>query len=136
MHHAALDGAGAHKRHFDDQIVKAARPHPRQKVHLRPAFDLKHPQTVGPRQHVIDCRVFGWQGRQIKAWTMMPGDQIEPAPDAGQHAQRQDVDLEYPQPVDIILVPRDDGAPLHRGVFDRGQLVQPAFGDDESPNML
>jgi hypothetical protein len=41
MHHVALDRAGAHDRDLDHQVVEAARPHPRQEVHLRPAFHLE-----------------------------------------------------------------------------------------------
>ena len=56
--------------------------------------------------------------------------------EAGQHSQRQNVDLEDLQSVDVILVPGDDGAVLHRGVFHRAQLIQAALGDDEAADVL
>ena len=65
MHHVALDGAGAHDGHLDDEIVEAARLQPRQHVHLRPAFDLEHADRIGPAQHVVDGerrRAARWRG--------------------------------------------------------------------------
>jgi hypothetical protein len=62
--------------------------------------------------------------------------QIEAALQAGQHAQGEDVDLEDADGVEIVLVPFDAGALLHRGVLDRDHLVEPAAGDDEAADML
>ena len=53
MHHIALDRPGADDRDLDHQIVKGAGPHPRQEIHLGPAFDLKDPQAVGSAKHVV-----------------------------------------------------------------------------------
>ena len=38
------------------------------------------------------------------------------------------VDLENPQRVEIVLVPFDEGALVHRRVADRHDLVEPARG--------
>ncbi len=46
------------------------------------------------------------------------------------------VDLEDAERVEIVLVPLDDGAVLHRRVLDRHQLVEPAARDDEAADML
>jgi xanthine/CO dehydrogenase XdhC/CoxF family maturation factor len=62
--------------------------------------------------------------------------QIEAALQAGQHAEREDVDLENADGVEIVLVPFDAGALLHRRVLDRHHLVEPAAGDDEAAHML
>jgi hypothetical protein len=43
------------------------------------------------------------------------------AADGAEHAQRQDVDLDQAQRVQIVLVPLDDGAVVHGGVFHRHQ---------------
>ncbi len=61
---------------------------------------------------------------------------IERAAQAGQHAEREHVDLEDAQRVEVIFVPFDDGAIFHRGVLDRNELVEPAAGDDEPADML
>ena len=58
MHHVALDRAGPHDRHLDDEIVEFARPQTRQHVHLRAAFHLEHADGVGLAQHVVDGRIF------------------------------------------------------------------------------
>ena len=70
------------------------------------------------------------------AQLMMLLQQVQPLADATQHAQRQNIHLQDAQRVDVILVPADDGAVLHRGVFHRHKLVQPPLGDDEAADML
>ena len=59
MHHVALDRAGPHDRHFDDEIVEIRRLQPRQHGHLRAAFHLEHAERIRPLQHAIDGRVLG-----------------------------------------------------------------------------
>ena len=44
--------------------------------------------------------------------------------------------LSMPSGVEIVLVPFDDGAVLHRGIHDRHHLVEPVAGDDEAADML
>ena len=62
--------------------------------------------------------------------------EIEAAPQAGQHAERQHIDLEQAERFQIVLVPFDDGALLHRRILDRHDLVEPRAGDDEAADML
>ena len=62
--------------------------------------------------------------------------QIEAAPQAGQHAERQHIDLEQAERFEIVLLPFDDGALLHRRVLDRHHFVEPRAGDDEAADML
>ena len=52
-------------------------------------------------------------------------DQVEALAQRRQHAERQHVDLVDLERVEIVLVPFDDGAVLHRRVLDRHQLVEP-----------
>ncbi len=59
MHHVALDGAGPHERHLDDEIVVIARLQARQHRHLRARFDLKDTHRIGPADHVVDVFVIG-----------------------------------------------------------------------------
>ncbi len=66
----------------------------------------------------------------------MAGNEIEGLADAGQHAERQHVDLEDAERVDIVLVPFDDGAVRHRRILDRHQLGQGSARDDEAADML
>ena len=62
--------------------------------------------------------------------------EVEGAAQAGEHAQRQHVDLEDAERVDIVLVPLDDGAAVHRRFADRHQPVELVAGDDEAAHML
>ncbi len=66
----------------------------------------------------------------------MARDEIEGAADAAQHAERQHVDLEHAERVEIVLVPFDDGAVRHRRVLDRHHLLERPAGDDEAADML
>ena len=63
-------------------------------------------------------------------------DEVEAFADAGQHPEREHVDLEDPQLVDVVLVPFDEGAVVHRAVADRHGLGQRPLGQDEAADML
>jgi len=136
MHHAALNRAGPHDGDLTHQIVELARAHAGQEVQLRPAFDLKDANRIGAAQHVIDLRIFGRDIGQCQALPAMSGQKIKGLADAGQHAQRQNIHLQKAQCVDVVLVPFDDGAVLHRGVLDGTEFVQPPLGDDKAADML
>ena len=62
--------------------------------------------------------------------------QVEALADAGQHPQREHIDLHQPQRVDIVLVPFDERALRHRGVVDRDQFVQPSLSEHEPADVL
>ena len=51
----------------------------------------------------------------------MTPDQLEPQVQVGEGAEPQQVHLEQPQRLHVVLVPLDDGASLHGGVLDRDQ---------------
>ena len=53
-----------------------------------------------------------------------------------QHAERQHVDLEKTERVEIVLVPLDHRAVVHRRVHHRRDLVEPVAGDDEAAAVL
>ncbi len=63
-------------------------------------------------------------------------DEIEGLADAGQHAERQHIDLHHPEPVEIVLVPFDEIAVVHRGGADGYDLVQPVTRQNETAHML
>ena len=136
MHHVALDRPGAHDRDLDDEIVELARLEARQHRHLGAAFDLKDADRIGAAQHLVNARVFGRDRVERVRATVMLLDQRKALADAGQHAEREDVDLENVQGVEIVLVPFDEGAVRHRRVFDRHELRQGPAGDHKAANML
>ena len=136
MHHVALDRAGPDDRDLDDQIVEGARLDPRQHRHLRAALDLEGAERVGLADHRVGARILGRDGREIEVDALVLGQKIEAALHAGQHAERQAIDLHEFQRVDVVLVPFDDLAVLHRGRLDRHQFVEPVVGEDEAAGML
>src|SRR3546814_8417400 len=68
--------------------------------------------------------------------TLVRFEKFEGTAHAGEHAQREDIDLHESQRVDIILVPFDDLAVVHRGGLDRHQLVDPVTRQHEAAGML
>ena len=136
MHHAALDRAGADDGNLAHQIIELAGLHPGQEIQLRPAFDLKRAHGIGAAEHVVDAGVFG---RNIGEGHVLAPEFVQQSKglaDAGQHPQRQNIDLQQAQRVDVVLVPFDDGAVFHRGILDGAKFVQTALGDDKAADML
>ena len=157
VHHAALDRAGPHDGHLDHQVVEAARPQARQHVHLGPALDLKGADRIAPAQHVVDRRVVARhvlhrerppvaalgrfsRGQRTRLGLARPpqlgAHHRQRTADGAEHAQRQDVDLDQPQRVEVVLVPLDHGALVHRGVFHRHQARDVVARDDEAARVL
>jgi hypothetical protein len=137
MHHVALDRTGPDDRHLDDQVVELVGLQPGQHRHLGPALDLEHPHAVGLGQHVVDALHLDRHVGQVDDRLAVVGAQHAERPlDGGQHAQRQHVDLHQLQAVDVVLVPLDEGAVLHRRVADRHGLVQPPLGQHEAADVL
>jgi hypothetical protein len=136
MDHLSLDRSGPNDRHFDHQVVIFARAQPREHGHLGPAFDLKDPDGVGPANHVIDLLVGLRQSAQTEPAAGMTADQFKALAQSGKHSQGEAIDLEDAQLVEIVLVPLDDGAAGHDGVFDRHQFVERSAGDDHAADVL
>ena len=136
MDHVALDRPGPDDRHLDDEVVELARPEARQHGHLRPALDLEDAEGIGAAEHVVDGRVLVLDRGQRRRPAVVLPHEVEGAADAGEHAEGEDVDLEHADRVEVVLVPFDVGAVLHRRVHDRHHLVEPVAGHDEAADML
>ena len=136
MNHVSLDGPRAHDRHLDHQIVEGGRLQPGEHRHLRPALDLEHADRVRPLDHPVDPRVLRGHVPQGVADAVVRLQQLEGAPDAGEHAETQHIHLDEPQRLEIILVPLDHRAVLHGGVLDGNDLAQRPAGDDEPARVL
>ncbi len=84
------------------------------------------PMVSAAADHVVDGVVLAsglssmCSGRADRA----ASTRSKAAADRGEHAQRQHVDLEQAQLIEIVLVPLDHRALGHGGVFDRHQLAQ------------
>ena len=66
----------------------------------------------------------------------MPVEKIKALAQRRQHAERQHVDLEETERVEIVLVPFDHRALVHRRVHHRRDFVEPVAGDDEAAAVL
>ena len=137
VHHAALDGAGPHDGDLDHQVVELTRLQARQHAHLGPAFDLEGADAVGAAQHVVDRRIALRQLVHLQLrHAQLAGHHLQGAADGAQHAQGQDVNLDQAQGVQVVLVPLDDGAVVHGGVFHRHQAGDVVARDDEAARVL
>jgi hypothetical protein len=88
----------------------------------------KGAERVRLPDHRIGARVFGRDRGEIELHALMLFEQVETALHTGEHAERQHVDLHHVQRIDIILVPLDHLAVLHRGGFDRHQIIKAVVG--------
>ena len=136
MHHVALNGARSHDRHLDDEVVEHARTQARQHVHLRPALDLENADRVGPAEHVVNEGIVARHGGERQPAAVMGGDQIERFADAGEHAERQNVDLHEAECRQIVFVPLDEGAVRHRRVAHGHNLDERPARQHETADVL
>jgi hypothetical protein len=83
------------------------------------ALDLKPSERVGLTDHCVGARILRRNGREIEFDAFCLGQEIECALHAGEHAEREAVDLHEFQRVDVVLVPFDHLAVDHCRRFDR-----------------
>src|SRR6185437_14182887 len=102
----------------------------------RPALDLEHAERIPSAEHVINLKRLVRDGRKLPPLAMMLVDEVETFADAGQHSEREYVDLEDPEIVDVVLVPFDEGAVLHCPIADRHRFGERPLGQDEATDML
>jgi hypothetical protein len=136
MDHVALDRARSDDRDLDDEIVERPRLHPRQHRHLRSALDLEGTERIGLPNHRVGAGVFGRNGRKIEFDAFGFGQEIEGALHAGEHAERQAIDLHELQRVNVVLVPFDHLPVGHCRRLDRYQFVEPVMGQYEPAGVL
>ena len=136
MHHVALYRTRTNDRDFDDEIVIAARFQPRQHRHLCTRFDLKDTHRVAIADHVVDDRVLGRHRCERVFPPVVFPDQVKAPAYGRQHAEAQHIHFEKAEIFKVILLPLNDRAIFHRGVFNRHQLRQRPVADNESAHVL
>ena len=136
MHHAALDRPRPHDGHLYHQVVILARPQPGQHAHLRARLDLEHADGVGVADHVVGRIVAWWDVLQPQRRAATLAGQLQRAAQRRQHAQRQHVDLQQLERVQVVLVPLHHAAVGHGGVLDRHQARELAARDHEAARVL
>ena len=135
MYHVALNRPGPDEGHLHHQVVELRWPQTRQDVHLRAAFDLEHAQRVGPAQHGVGLGTVAGHVGEIEVGNAVPAQEVEAAPQAAQHPQRQDIHLQQAERLDVILVPLQHRAPVHGGVADHRHLDQRPARHDKAADM-
>ena len=136
MHHVTLDRAGADNGHFNHQIVIFFRSQARQHVDLGAGFHLEDTDAVAPPQHGIGGRVFLGNILHGKGGALFVADQIEGLANGREHAQGKHIHFHEAQAFQIILVPLDNRAVGHGGVFHRHQFGQGAGADHKAAHVL
>ena len=136
MHHAALDRPRPHDGHLHHQVVILARPQPGQHAHLRARLDLEHADGVGVADHVVGRIVARRNVLQPQRRATALAGQLQRAAQRRQHAQRQHVDLQQLERVQVVLVPLHHAAVGHGGVLDRHQARELAARDHEAARVL
>ena len=146
MHHAALDGPGPHDGHLDDQVVKLLRLEARQHRHLRAALDLEDTHRVGVTDRFVDRRIFcrdrrerldgiEWLVGAAPRSTTERVDEGQALANGGEHAEREHIDLEETERVEIVFVPGDDGAVFHASRLDGRHLGERLGREHEAPDV-
>ena len=130
-------GPGAHDGDLDDEIVEA------RGLAAAAASTAARATRSGTRRR---CRRAGTSRRRRDLRPGCPASAarcrgtatiiVERAADRGEHAERQAVDLEQAHRVEVVLVPLDDRAVLHRRVLDRHHALEQAARDDEAADVL
>ena len=136
MHHIALNGTGANDGDFNDKIIKCARAHTRQEIHLRAALDLKDAECVRDTEHIIDFGVFLRNRRQCVRLAFPRAQKMKGLADTGQHTEGEDINFQHTNFINIILIPLNDGAVCHGGILNRAHLIKTARCDNKAANML
>lgn len=131
-----LDGSRPDNGHLHDEAVKRPRFHAWQHRHLGAAFDLEGAEGIGLADHRVGGRILLLDIRQAHGDILMIPQQLERLRHAGQHAEREHVDLHELQRLDVVLVPFHDLAVLHGRRFDRHQIVKPVLRQNETARML
>ena len=136
MHHATLDRPGSHDRYLNDKVIELFGLEPGQHRHLRPGLDLEHPDRIRTANHFVGLGVFSRHRGQAQVEVAVATQQVKTAANGTEHAQRQDIDLEQTDRIQVVLVPLNDGALGHGRVLHRHQGVEWLLGNDKATRML
>ena len=135
MDRVTLDRTGADDRHLHDQVVEAARLRLPQRLLLGAQLDLEEPDGVDLADHVVDALVV--EGQRVEVGPLPRGllDEVEALRDRRERAQPEQIHLDEPDVLDVVLVelhdhPSRHGRPLHRHDVD-----ERLAGDEHAADM-
>ena len=110
MHHIALNRSRPNDRHFNHNVVKTFRFHPRQRGHLRAALDLENADRIGLLHDLKGGRIILRDVRKIE-WPTALAAKFKGILHHRHHPQSKQIDLHDAEIFAIVLVPlRNDAA--------------------------
>ena len=130
--HVGLDRTGAEERDVDDEVLEPLRAELADELALARALDLEAAEGVrGPdqpeRRLVVERHLLTVV--EVDAHLLDPADLVDGMGHRGLHPDAEDVELEQPERLDVVLVElthrKADPARL-----DRGAVEQPGVGQD------
>ncbi len=133
--HTAGDRAGADDAYLDDEIVELARAKSGEHRHLGAALELKDADGVRPGDHLEDRAIGARDARHGKGAADVGANETEGIIEMRQRPEAEEIDLEQTHCLHVPLVPLDDGALLHGGVFHRHDVVNRLASEQKSPGM-
>ncbi len=135
MHHTALDGAGTDEGDLDDEVVEAAWFVARQGVHLGARLDLEDTDRFSGTEQLVDPRIVVRQFGHVDLFPMVLFDQFKSEIDEREHTEAEQIDFDETGILGIVLIPLDDGAIGHGGVFDRDNMGERLLRHDHTADM-
>ena len=129
-----LDWPRPDESHLNGQVVERLWLHLRQRRHLCSRFDLKDTNRVGFGEHPIHSRFLGNRG-QVEGGSVCFLDHVDGEVQCIEHAQSEQVELDYADRCAIVLIPLDYRPVFHPTPFDRHHLPERAIGNDHSAGM-
>ena len=118
VQHVALDRPGPDDRHFDHHVVKSVRLHPRERRHLRAAFDLKDTDRVRTLHQFVGRGIILRDRGEIDRATARLA-QFNRVLHHRHHAEPEQIDLDDAEVLAVVLVPLRHDASGHARRFER-----------------
>jgi hypothetical protein len=130
MDESGLDRSGTDERHLHHEIVQPFRLGLENRRDLGAALDLKGPDGVSPRDHLVGRGVVGGKAVHLRTDAAATLDDVERSAHQREAAQAKEIKFGNPDRVEVVLVELNDGA-AHRGVLDRQPIAQGRRGQHE-----
>jgi hypothetical protein len=132
---AAGDRTGADDGDGDGDVVETGGLDAGQRGHLGARLDLEDADGIGFLDALVDLGLVGREGVQLEGAAVFPAEALAVL-EHGHHAEAEEIDLHEAEVFAVVLVPLDDAAVFHRGVFDGDDGVEAAGAEDHAAGVL
>src|SRR6185369_1451967 len=107
-----------------DEIVKILRFRTRQKLYLRAALDLEHPDRVGVLQRLVNEWIIVRNFSKLDLFTAMLANERDRVAYCCHHAQTEQVHFYDAELFAIVFIPLNDRAALHCRGLERDDTIE------------